>query len=170
MKSRTRLILIALAGAAILAGFFNTRIPPATGHDAPPTPPQRKTPPPPPGIPDTPVVTLPIAASAANLNSAETTAQEDISTIDLVLSQYRKQLGGNPVGENEEITAALLGRNTKRLGYLPADIPAVDPAGRLIDRWGTPYFFHALSGSHMEISSAGPDRKHHTEDDLHGEP
>jgi hypothetical protein len=39
----------------------------------------------------------------------------------------------------------------------------------LIDRWGTPYFFHALSGEHMEIHSAGPDRQFHSADDLRGE-
>jgi hypothetical protein len=36
----------------------------------------------------------------------------------------------------------------------------------MIDRWGTPYFFHQISATSMEIHSAGPDRKMGTEDDI----
>ena len=38
--------------------------------------------------------------------------------------------------------------------------------GELTDAWGTPYFFHQLSGTEMEIHSAGPDRRMFTGDDL----
>jgi hypothetical protein len=37
--------------------------------------------------------------------------------------------------------------------------------GELVDRWGTPYFFHQLSRDHMEIRSAGPDKVMWTQDD-----
>jgi len=73
---------------------------------------------------------------------------------------------GNPVGENVEITAALLGKNRFKLDLLPADHPAINAAGELCDRWGTPLFFHQLSGSEMEVRSAGLDREHHTDDDV----
>jgi hypothetical protein len=114
-------------------------------------------------------VMLPVAETAASLNSPETTPEEDIATLDLLISQFRKHQGGNPVGENDEITAALLGKNPKSLGYLSENVAYIDSGGRLIDRWGTPYFFHALSGDRMEIISAGPDLRHHTADDLASE-
>lgn len=83
-----------------------------------------------------------------------------------MVSEYGKIFGGNPVGENDEITSALMGKNAKRLAFLPQGGSFLDATGRLIDRWGTPYFFHSLSGSKMEIISAGPDLRHHTADDI----
>ena len=108
----------------------------------------------------------PISETAASLGSAETSALDDISTLSLMISQYGKIHGGNPVGENDEITSALMGKNQKRLAFLPQEGSFLDGSGHLIDRWGTPYFFHALSGSKMEIISAGPDRILHTADDI----
>lgn len=55
------------------------------------------------------------------------------------------------------------------LGYLRRDSAYIDPGGRLIDRWGTPYFFHANSADKMEIISAGSDLRHHSNDDLTSE-
>lgn len=114
-------------------------------------------------------VMLPVAETAASLNSQETPPEDDITTLDFLISQFRKHEGENPVGENDEITAALLGKNPKNLGYLRKDSAYIDPSGQLIDRWGTPYFFHAVSGKNMKIISAGPDLKHHTADDLASE-
>ncbi len=74
--------------------------------------------------------------------------------------------GGNPVGSNEEITRALNGDNPKQVKFLKPDGNRVNEQGELVDPWGTPYFFHQLSGKEMEIRSAGPDRKMWTEDDL----
>ena len=46
------------------------------------------------------------------------------------------------------------------------DHPAINrTTGELLDRYGTPYFFHAESGTRMTITSAGPDKKLHTSDD-----
>jgi len=71
----------------------------------------------------------------------------------------------NPVGENAEITAALTGRNRLGFAFIPAHDPAVNAKGELCDRWGTPFFFHQLSGERMEIRSAGPDGVLYTPDD-----
>ena len=38
--------------------------------------------------------------------------------------------------------------------------------GELVDRWGTPYFFHSVSAEKMEIVSAGPDKELWTDDDV----
>ena len=73
--------------------------------------------------------------------------------------------GGNPVGSNAEITRAFTGDNTFHLAMIPKHHPAINAAGELVDRWGTPFFFHQLSGTRMEIRSAGPDRRLYTPDD-----
>lgn len=76
-----------------------------------------------------------------------------------------KDPSGNPRGTHEEIVRALRGRNRMGLAFLPERHPALNESGQLVDRWGTPYFFHALSGTRMEIRSAGPDRRMYTADD-----
>ena len=81
--------------------------------------------------------------------------------------QYQSKFGGNPVGTNLEITRALNGENSRQIRFLRMeDGMRVNSKGELIDTWGTPYFFHQLSGTEMEIHSAGPDKKMWTEDDL----
>lgn len=115
---------------------------------------------------ESPVTLLPVATDAIPLHAADTLPADDLSHLEMLFSEYRKNHGGNPVGENDEITAALLGRNDKRLAYLPVQGSFLNDKGQLIDRWGTPYFFHALSGTHMEIHSAGPDRIMGTTDDV----
>ena len=84
-----------------------------------------------------------------------------------VFRQYCLRFGGNPVGNNSEITAALNGKNLRQVVFLKSeDGTCINEHGELVDNWGTPYFFHQLSGTEMEIHSAGPDRKMWTRDDL----
>ena len=104
---------------------------------------------------------------ARNLNSSTVAPADDLDILAGVLATYRGIFGQNPPGgENAEITAALIGRNQKQLAILPPDIPALNPAGELIDRWGTPYFFHPVTRTTMEVLSAGPDRTLWTADDV----
>ena len=75
--------------------------------------------------------------------------------------------GENPVGDNAEITAALMGKNPRHINFIQPDTGLqVNGNGELVDAWGTPFFFHQLSGQVMEIHSAGPDKKMWTSDDL----
>jgi hypothetical protein len=84
-----------------------------------------------------------------------------------VIHQYASMFGGNPVGNNQEITRALDGENPKQAHFVnPGAGMVINKNGELVDPWGTPLFFHALSGTVMEIRSAGPDRKMFTADDL----
>jgi hypothetical protein len=84
-----------------------------------------------------------------------------------VFHQYNQMFGGNPVGTNPEITSQLTGKNPKHINFLnPDDGMRVNEDGELVDPWGTPYFFHQLSGTDMEIHSAGPDKIMWTSDDL----
>lgn len=103
---------------------------------------------------------------ADGLNSPAGSVRADLRIIDGIFNAYRSALrSGNPIGENAEITAALDGRNRLGFAFLPADCPAINAKGELCDRWGTPYFFHQLSGEKMEIRSAGPDHQLWTADD-----
>ncbi|NQX00596.1 type II secretion system protein GspG [bacterium] len=114
----------------------------------------------------TSITLLAIAREAELLNGRDRSAADDLATLDLLISCYRRHLGGNPVGSNEEITAALLGGNSKKLAYLPQKGAFLSSHGQLVDHWGTPYFFHALAHDHLDIRSAGPDREFWTKDDL----
>jgi hypothetical protein len=101
-----------------------------------------------------------------NLNSAATDVHSDLRLVNEIFMAYRGALlSGNPVGENAEITAVLTGRNKLGFAFIPKDCAAINRKGELCDRWGTPYFFHQLSGEKMEIRSAGPDLRLWTADD-----
>jgi hypothetical protein len=90
-----------------------------------------------------------------------------LDNVRIAFHQYQSRFGGNPVGTNLEITRALNGENPRQVRFLRVeDGMRVNSKGELIDAWGTPYFFHQLSGTEMEIHSAGPDKKMWTADDL----
>lgn len=102
------------------------------------------------------------------LNDPASNVTNDLKILRELFFNYQmlvKDSSGNPRGTHEEILRALQGRNRAHLVFVPTNHPAVKN-GRLVDRWGSPYFFHALSGTSMEIRSAGPDRKIYTEDDV----
>jgi len=81
---------------------------------------------------------------------------------------YRTITGENPVGTNAEIMKSVMGGNPKGAMLGPPEGQLVNENGELIDRWGTPYFFHQLTKDLMEIHSAGPDRRMWTDDDIVG--
>ncbi len=90
-----------------------------------------------------------------------------LSNMRVAVHQYGSRFGGNPVGTNPEITRALNGENTKQVKFLGDEAGLrINAHGELVDYWGTPFFFHQLSGTEMEIRSAGPDRIMWTADDL----
>lgn len=104
---------------------------------------------------------------ADGLNSPTTDIKADLRLVLGIIETFRSNFlqTGNPVGTNADITAALTGQNRLRLSLVPLDHPAINREGELCDRWGTPFFFHALSATRMEIRSAGPDGKMWNEDD-----
>lgn len=168
MIRRVRSWVVVLALLLLVAAAWRFLAPPpARGTPPQAVSPRAETPVPPvlPRRPET-ITRLPVSAEGATLNAPDRSVRDDLATLDLLISEYRKHWNGNPVGENVEIAAALLGQNPKSLAYLPPSGPFLDSSGRLVDRWGTPYFFHALSGDRMEIRSAGPDHEFHTDDDL----
>jgi len=75
--------------------------------------------------------------------------------------------GGNPVGTNPEITRQLGGDNPKGINFIkPEAGMRVNGNGEMVDPWGTPLFFHQLSGTETEVRSAGPDKRMWTPDDV----
>ena len=104
---------------------------------------------------------------ADDLNSPKGDIHADLRILNEIFRQYRSSLHEtNPVGENVEITRVLTGRNKLEFAFIPRDHPAINARGELCDRWGTAFFFHQLSGTQMEIHSAGPDRVMWTDDDV----
>lgn len=122
--------------------------------------------------PETPrseLVLVPVSAESERLLDPQATARDDLEMLTVLVGEFRRLLGENPVGDNDEITAALAGANPKHLALVsPSVTKRVAPQGQLLDRWGHPYFFHARSGSSMQIISAGPDGMLRTKDDLQG--
>jgi hypothetical protein len=98
---------------------------------------------------------------------AEVPPETALHNVQRAVRQYGEMFGGNPVGTNPEITGQLSGDNPKHINFIqPQPGSTVNASGELVDAWGTPYFFHQISGSEMEIHSAGPDKLMWTSDDL----
>jgi len=101
------------------------------------------------------------------LNAPTQTARDDVQLLASLLQLYRNLTHGtNPVGDNAEITAILTGKNRLGYAFIRPDSPAINGQGELCDRWGTPYYFHQISGTVAQVRSAGPDRTHWTDDDI----
>ena len=118
--------------------------------------------------PPTPAPPAERSTLADLLNAPSKNIRDDLRVVSEILETFRTNFPrtGNPVGTNAEITAVLAGNNKLQLALIPANHSAINRStGELLDRWGTPFFFHAESGSRMEVRSAGPDKKHHTADD-----
>ena len=81
-----------------------------------------------------------------------------------------KSAANRPLGGNEDWARFLIGRNAAHERFLPATHVALDAQGRLVDRWKSPLFIHALGGGRFEIRSAGPDKTMWTDDDLQRNP
>lgn len=113
--------------------------------------------------PAAPASDLPTTATGAEVDPEVIT--RDLDQVSLSLRDYRTIMSQNPVGNNAEITQALMGGNPRQAQLAPPGA-RVNGKGEMIDRWGTAYFFHQLSATAMEIHSAGPDKKMGTEDDI----
>lgn len=137
---------------------------PDTGGEPPRSPPDPARP----AIrePD-PVRAAEVSPLANTLLKPGGTASEDLRIVRGLLEFYRSSFGSFPAGEeNAHFVRALAGANPRRLVLIAPDHPAIDGEGRLVDRWGTPLFFHMISREWIEVRSAGEDREFYTVDDL----
>ena len=88
------------------------------------------------------------------------------------LANYRAEQGDTLEAaarfhDNADITAALTG--TQYAGQKGHVFPRQHNAtrsGQLVDRWGTPFWFHNNGPGKLEIRSAGPDKQLFTPDDI----
>lgn len=108
------------------------------------------------------------ANSWERLLVADGTPVEDRASLEDIVINYLQSAPPStrpPLGTNEEITRALMDRDALGESAIPASHPAI-VSGQLVDRWGSPWFFHQMSADLIEVSSAGPDRKLFTADDV----
>ncbi len=162
-KSSWLLLLLAAAAIAILVYVFSNR-PQNGGKPASASPPTSS--------PAHSSLRLPPNSLTLNRRLGTTSkpaeliageADPELIGVSEVLRAYRAGVGENPVGSNAEITRALTGANSRKANFGGSDLKIKD--GQIVDRWEHPYFFHQLSGTEMEIRSAGPDGVMWTKDD-----
>jgi hypothetical protein len=114
-----------------------------------------------------PAKPLPFQIGSAEGPPADISPQSVIESTRRAIVNYGSTFGGNPVGTNPEITAALNGQNPKQIKFIDPEAGLrVNGNGELVDSWGTPFFFHQLSANDTEIRSAGPDKIMWNADDL----
>ncbi|MEM7147102.1 MAG: hypothetical protein AAF591_18425 [Verrucomicrobiota bacterium] len=106
-------------------------------------------------------------AAARALHQPDTTVEDDLDQIEAVIALYTWAFQELPEGgENYEMMTALTGDNPHQMIFFPPDHGSFDSEGNLLDRWGTPYFFHKISDQELDVVSAGPDRRLWTVDDV----
>lgn len=104
---------------------------------------------------------------ADSLNSPDHSVQEDLQIVASFVDLLVKAGVNASFGDNADITAALTG--TQYQGQKGHVFPRQHNAirgGQLVDRWGTPFWFHANGPGQLEIRSAGPDKNLFTPDDI----
>ena len=96
--------------------------------------------------------------------------ENDLTLISRLMDNFTllvKSAADRPLSANEDWAAAFRGMNPAHERFLPDQSIALNAQGQLVDRWGSPLFFHALGEKRFELRSAGPDKKLWTADDLH---
>jgi hypothetical protein len=112
-------------------------------------------------------IATPSAGLSAPLEITNIPPETAIENMSRAIRQYGQMFGGNPVGTNPEFAKQLGGDNPRHINFISTDSGMrLNGDGELVDPWGTPYFFHQLSGSDTEVRSAGPDRVMYTSDDI----
>ena len=147
----------------------SSAVAPATSEPALPEPareraPSAQPPAPPPTVPPA-GGEVPPGASPQTTAATERQLLEVLENVRVMIRDYRTVLGENPVGTNAEIMRAINGHNAKQAKIGAPAGQGLNGNGELIDPWGTPFFFHQISRTEMEIRSAGPDRVMWTGDD-----
>lgn len=179
MMDRKR-VIIGIVFVLLVAGLFFLRRPGGPLESSPPPSPVEKSsaavdpqPSPvpsriamkPPEIGE--LAEVPPNPMAAAIGSDNLTPEKEIELVLELFQIYRREFGAFPAGEgNAQFMNALRGANPGKLPVFPPQHPRLDPKGNLVDRWGQPYIFHAVSRDRLEIRSKGPDQEIFTTDDL----
>jgi len=164
------------AGALLLCAAFVFPLRPPPPPPPPPTPAALASAPPAAFEPGPPPALLPPRAATPEhpalarerLLAADGSPEEDLRALaDLIDAYAHSGLGDTrrSLGFNEDLAVALTDPAALGDAALPPDHPALR-AGRLIDRWGTPWQIHPRAADAIDVRSAGPDRRLYTTDDL----
>lgn len=88
---------------------------------------------------------------ADELNSSAGDIRRDTSIVASLFAAWRSNFPGcgNPFGDNQEIARKLMGYNSNAIIFLREGNQAINQKVELCDRWGTPFFFHAETGTRM---------------------
>ena len=81
----------------------------------------------------------------------------DCDSLIMGIQQYREFTGNYPMGNNTQITKALLGQTEKKVLILAVRRSGLNDKGEIVDPWGTPLNFY-FSHNEVLIRSAGPNR------------
>lgn len=95
--------------------------------------------------------------------------QRDLAILQEGISSFAMLVKNDdlPTGSNAMCVDALRGNNKSGIRFLREDHPMLNADGELIDRWGTPVYFHAVSAQNIGLRSAGPDKLMWTDDDVY---
>ena len=168
-SSIRNLLLLVIAVVAICLLWFTLRKPGAVVSTSTTVAAQNTPPPSPFSVRITPNPTRVVVAEAEAAPTPERTPQMEVGELQLNIRDYRVAIGSNPVGNNAEVTRALLGENPRSAAFVERKDVKLNDQGEMLDAWGHPYFFHAITGKFMEVRSAGPDGVLFTADDIVGE-
>ncbi len=71
-----------------------------------------------------------------------------------------------PSYDNQKLTAALLGDNSRHIAFISLSKDQLDSDNEMVDRWGTPLRINFQGATGVQVISAGPDRLFNTADDI----
>ncbi len=81
----------------------------------------------------------------------------DCDNLILGIQQYKEFTGAYPMGNNIQITKALLGQTEKKVLILAVRRSDLNDKGEIVDPWGTPLQFY-FSNNEVLLRSAGPNK------------
>ncbi len=97
------------------------------------------------------------------------TPEHDLAVLAQLMNNFTllvKTATDHPLSANEDWSRALRGWNPSHEKFLAENHIILNSRQQLVDRWGTPLFFHSAGRGQYVIRSAGPDRRLWTADDL----
>ncbi len=109
------------------------------------------------------------SAFLEDYGSENSSLLSDLETVSLLLNDCQllfKNFDSFFLPGNREIASFLSGGNPEKITWIPKSHFAINPTGKLVDRFGMPLFFHRIDGLKFEIYSAGKDGKMWTKDDV----
>jgi hypothetical protein len=117
-----------------------------------------------------PAAAPPGDALLAGYATPQWTPEQDLTSVARAMDSFLllvKTGNRGPLADNEDWAAAWQGTRAFQEPFVSPNHPILAQGTRLLDRWNTPLFIHALGGGNYDIRSAGPDRKLWTDDDVH---